>query len=176
MGELHRPASPSPLAGEGLGRGDGGNSRPKTLTEIAARSALIDQRAKSMRSGPTEAEHRLWNILRAKRLPPLKWRRQVRFDDRFIADFVCFAHRLIVEADGGQHGDCGPDAVRDAWFAEQGFNVLRFWNNDILTNAEGVVAAILLAIESSCAADAARPSPQPLPREGGGESPGVPHA
>jgi very-short-patch-repair endonuclease len=128
-------------------------------------------RAKHMRSNPTEAEARLWSILRAKRLGELKWRHQVVFDNRYIADFICFEHRLIVEADGGQHSENVRDAARDSWFADQGFRLLRFWNNDILANPDGVAAAILVAIESSCAADAARPlSPTPLPQGERGSS------
>jgi very-short-patch-repair endonuclease len=160
--------SPSPLAGEGLGRGVGGDSRQKTLAEVKQRRALTVARAKHMRSNPTEAEARLWSILRAKRLGALKWRHQVVFDDRYIADFVGFEHRLIVEADGGQHAENAGDAERDAWFAEQGFRIFRSWNNDILSNSEGVAAAILAAIESSCAADAARPLSRPSPARGKG--------
>jgi very-short-patch-repair endonuclease len=122
-------------------------------------------RAKHMRSNPTEAEARLWTVLRAKRLGGVKWRHQVVLDDRYIADFVCFELRLIVEADGGQHSEDAGDAERDAWLAEQGFRVLHFWNNDILNNREAVAAAILAVVETSCAADAAQPiSPTPLPQ------------
>ena len=116
----------------------------------------------------TWAEARLWSVLRAKRLANFKWRHQVPFDDRYIADFVCFEHRLIVEADGGQHAESVYDAARNAWFAEQGFRILRFWNNDILANGEGAAAAIVAAVESSCAADAAHPLSQPSPARGEG--------
>ena len=175
--------SPSPLAGEGGtraegvgGRGAGGDSRHKTVTEAAARERLMTERAKAMRSSQTDAEHRLWQILRAKRLSDLKWRRQVEFDDRYIADFVCFAHRLIVEADGGQHCESAKDVIRDAWFADQGFRVLRFWNNEILMNPDGVVDTILHAVESFSAADAALPlSPTPPPQGGRGDFDGAHH-
>ncbi|TMJ20085.1 MAG: endonuclease domain-containing protein [Alphaproteobacteria bacterium] len=129
------------------------------------------QRAKHMRTNPTDAEARLWTILRAKRLGAFKWRHQTVFDDRYIADFVCFEHRLIVEADGGQHSESDRDLERDAWFMEQGFRVLRFWNNDILANSDGVAAAIMAVLESSSAADAAQPlSPDPSPARGEGLS------
>jgi very-short-patch-repair endonuclease len=159
--------SPSLLAGEGLGRGVGGDSRQMTLAEVRARRPRMLARAKFMRANPTEAEARLWSILRAKRLGHLKWRHQVVFDDLYIADFVCFEHRVI-ETDGGQHAENIYDAVRDAWFAEQGFRVLHFWNNDILTDEESVATAIVAAVESSCAADAARPLSQPSPARGEG--------
>ena len=160
--------SSSPLAGEGLGRGGGGDSRQKTLARARDRHALLAERAKSMRAHPTDAEARLWSILRAKRLGMLKWRHQVVFDDLYIADFVCFEHRLVVEADGGQHADDGADGDRDAWFQEQGFRLLHLWNNDILSNEDGVAAAILRAVESCRAADAAQPLSQPSPARGEG--------
>jgi very-short-patch-repair endonuclease len=163
MGDIR--SSPSPLAGEGLGRGGGGDSRQKGIAQLRERHALMLQRAKHMPANPTDAEARLWSILRAKRLGPFKWRHQVVFDDRYIADFVCFDHRLIVEADGGQHWRSDRDLDRDHWFIEQGFRVLRFWNNDVLANSDGVAAAIMAALESSGAADAAHPlSPTPLPQ------------
>ena len=173
---------PSPLAGEGGtraegvgGRGASGDSRHKTLAEVRNREQLMKARAKSMRSSPTDAERRPWQILRAKRLSALKWRRQAEFDDRYIADFVCFAQRLIVEADGGQHSESVRDVARDQRFADQGFRVLRFWNHDILTNPDGVVDTILHAVSSFSAADAALPlSPTPLP-QGERGSTGVHH-
>jgi len=121
-----------------------------------------------MRSNPTDAERRLWSILRAGRLGGVRWRRQEIIDDRYIADFICFEHRLIVEADGSQHGENPYDAGRDAYLTEQGFHILRFWNNDILANSDGVVANILDAIEASGAQTRADPTPQPLSRKGRG--------
>jgi very-short-patch-repair endonuclease len=140
--------SPSPLAGEGLGRG----GRPVALA-----------RAKRMRSEPTEAERALWQLLRAKRFVGYKFKRQVPID-RYIVDFVCFANRLIIEADGSQHAESDYDADRDAYLTGQGFRVLRFWNNDILTSTEGVSEAIWAALRD----EASTPSPQPLSRKGRG--------
>lgn len=111
--------------------------------------------AKRMRREPTDAERALWRILRAKRLEAWKFKRQQPIPP-YIVDFVCFAARLAVEADGGQHSDSLRDAVRDPWLEERGFRVLRFWNNDILTNPEGVATAILAALEPL--------SPTPLPQ------------
>jgi len=140
----------------------------KTLSQVLARKALLLDRARHMRSHPTDAERRLWSLLRAGRLEGLHWRRQEIVDDLYIADFLCYEHRLIVEADGGQHGDSPHDAERDAYLAAQGFRILRFWNNDILTNSEGVVTSILDAIDSSGAQTRADPTPQPLSRKGRG--------
>jgi very-short-patch-repair endonuclease len=93
----------------------------------------------------TDAEHALWRILRNRQFEGTKFRRQVPIGP-YIADFACYGARLIIEADGGQHSESSRDAIRDAWFAAQGFRVLRFWNNDILKNAEGVGAAIAMVL------------------------------
>jgi very-short-patch-repair endonuclease len=111
--------------------------------------------AKRMRRAPTDAERKLWSILRAKRLAGWKFKRQEQID-LYIVDFVCFGSRLIVEADGSQHAESTADAQRDAYLSSQGFQVLRFWNNEILTNPDGVATAILAALET--------PLPDPLPQ------------
>ncbi len=98
-------------------------------------------------------------MLRGERLGGLKFKRQEQLGD-YIVDFVCFASRLIVEADGGQHSESGSDAVRDVWLIEQGFQVLRFWNNDILGNPDGVARVILEATQP--------PLPNPSPARGEG--------
>jgi very-short-patch-repair endonuclease len=131
--------------------------------QLHARHTLITERTKAMRREPTDAEARLWSLLRAKRLGGTKWRNQVNFEDRYIADFVCFEHRLIVEADGGQHSGNSHDELRDRWFETQGFRVLRFWNNDILANSDGVASQILNALRttpSPRSASLSRPLPQ----------------
>ncbi|GAA0482371.1 hypothetical protein GCM10009096_25880 [Parasphingorhabdus litoris] len=114
---------------------------PETPEEI------IRRRAKSMRSEPTEAEAKLWTILRAKRLGGYKFRQQVPVD-HYIADFVCFTKKLIVEADGSQHAENSYDQKRDDYLKAQGFRILRFWNNDILNNSDGVATAILAALKA----------------------------
>jgi len=140
----------------------------KTVTDVLARKALLLERARAMRANPADAERRLWSILRAKRLGDLRWRRQVIIDDLYIADFLCFEHRLIVEADGGQHADSNYDGERDSYLKSQGFRILRFWNNDVLTNSGGVAEAILHAIDFLGAQTRADPTPQPLSRKGRG--------
>ncbi|WP_349312333.1 DUF559 domain-containing protein [Brevundimonas subvibrioides] len=69
----------------------------------------------------------MWALLRGRHLEGLKFQRQ-KVIGRYIVDFVCFRHRLIVEADGPQHDDPDADAARDAWLTAQGFRVLRFPN------------------------------------------------
>jgi very-short-patch-repair endonuclease len=139
---------------------------PKTLTEARARKATLLERARYMRAHPTDAERTLWRVLRAKRLDELKWQRQVIIDDRYIVDFICFEHRLVIEADGSQHADNKADEKRDTYLKAKGFQVLRFWNMDILTHIESVAIAIFAAVESPGAQTRAAPSPQPSPVKG----------
>jgi very-short-patch-repair endonuclease len=93
-------------------------------------------RARTLRATMTDAERRLWSVLRSRRLQGYKFRRQ-RPIGPFIADFACIEHRLVVEADGGQHLEGEYDARRTAWLEARGWRVLRFWNNEILANTEG---------------------------------------
>jgi very-short-patch-repair endonuclease len=116
--------------------------------------------ARTMRAKPTDAEHRLWQHLRAGRLPNFKFRRQQPLGN-FIVDFVCLEARLIVELDGGQHNGSATDVARDAWLTSQGLVVLRFWNNEVFENLEGVLERILVQLQAA-------PSPQPLSRRGRG--------
>ena len=90
----------------------------------------------------TDAERKLWFALRDRRFAGFKFRRQVPIGP-FIADFVCFEARLVIEVDGGQHADSIQDQRRDRWFAANKFRVMRFWNNEVRSNLEGVM--ILLA-------------------------------
>ena len=115
--------------------------------------------AKSMRGKPTDAEHRLWQQLRAGRLQHYKFKRQQPME-KYIADFVCFEARLVVELDGGQHNGSSSDVVRDDWLKAQGFIVLRFWNNEVFENLAGVMERILAQLL------ALPPSLQPLSRPG----------
>jgi very-short-patch-repair endonuclease len=98
-------------------------------------------RAKSLRKTSTDAERFLWRHLRTKQVEGLKFRRQEPIG-KYIADFVCFESRVIVEVDGGQHAESEKDIERDGWLESQGFRVLRFWNNDGLLNIEGVLTVI----------------------------------
>ena len=95
-----------------------------------------------MRREPTDAERILWRLLRNGQTAGLKFRRQVPIGD-YIADLVCFDPRVIIECDGGQHADSAYDAARDAWFRAEGYQVMRFWNGEILDNPHGVVETIL---------------------------------
>jgi len=99
--------------------------------------------ARTMRKAPSFHETQLWKLLRDRRLGALKFRRQVPIG-RYVADFVCLRHRLIIETDGPLH-DPDRDMVRDAWLASQGFRVLRFGNAEVSGQPGAVMAAILKA-------------------------------
>ena len=98
-------------------------------------------RARAMRHEPTEAERELWYALRDRRMQALKFRRQAPVGP-YIVDFLCIAHRLVVEADGSQHAENKRDAMRDQWLAQEGYKILRFGNRDILMARESVLATI----------------------------------
>ena len=123
-------------------------------------SHLLRERAKAMRSAPTAAEHRLWQIVRAKRFADFKFKRQVPID-HYIVDFVCLSRRLIVELDGSQHADNLHDVHRDEDLSLQGFQMLRFWNNELFENEDGVAERILDTLRHS-------PLPNPSPARGEG--------
>ena len=114
--------------------------------------------AKVLRSNQTDAEQRLWYHLRAHRFMGLKFKRQKPMG-RYIVDFVCLEQRLIIELDGGQHAEqLAYDRQRDAWLRSQGYTVLRFWNNDVIQQIEGVLEQIRITL-----------SPSPSPTCGRGE-------
>jgi very-short-patch-repair endonuclease len=135
-----------------------------TLAEAQKRRKWLIKRARYMRANPTDAERKLWYLLKQRRLMDLRWRRQEIIDDRYIVDFICFEHRLIVEVDGSQHSDNKADEERDHYLKEQGFHVLRFWNNDILSNIEGVGETVLGATKNIGSQTRAAPTPNPLPQ------------
>jgi primosomal protein N' (replication factor Y) len=99
------------------------------------------ERARDLRQNATEAERKLWQLLRSRHLAAAKFRRQHPIGP-FIADFACPDAKLIVEADGGQHAESDADERRTAWLQTHGWRVCRFWNNDILGNPEGVLLSI----------------------------------
>ena len=98
-------------------------------------------RARQLRRDRTEAEDRLWYALR-ERLPAHKWRFQTPFHP-YHADFVCMKARLVIEVDGGQHGARkASDDRRTRHFEALGYRVMRFWNHEVLSNTDGVIASI----------------------------------
>ena len=123
---------PLPLDGGGLGWG---------WCKIGNRLTNI---SKALRKRGTDAENRLWFHLKGKQLEGIKFRRQEPIG-KFIVDFVAYEKRLVIELDGGQHAeenDQAKDIQRDEWLNSQGFRVLRFWNNEVMQNLEGVLETI----------------------------------
>src|SRR3984957_15771347 len=125
-------------------------------------------RARAMCAAPTDAELRLWRLLRDRRLSGFKFRRQVPVGP-YIVDFLCVGAKLIVEADGSQHAESPRDTARDAYLVRQGWKVLRFWNNEVLRNREGVLETIFAhAQERQDRPSAVTPSARHLLPEGEG--------
>jgi adenine-specific DNA-methyltransferase len=106
------------------------------------KKAKLIQTARNLRKYPTKAEAILWQVLRNKNLEGFRFRRQHPIGP-YIADFFCPKKKLIIEVDGGQHAEQGKkDAERTAFFESKGCRVIRFWNNEVLGNIQGVVDRI----------------------------------
>jgi very-short-patch-repair endonuclease len=97
--------------------------------------------ARNLRVNQTDAETVLWNRIRNRQIDGHKFALQVPILG-YICDFVCRERRLVIEVDGGQHNGSTADAMRDRRLTEDGYRVLRFWNNDVLGNIEGVLMTI----------------------------------
>ena len=115
--------------------------------------------AKSLRKSQTDAEIKLWYYLRAHRFMSLKFKRQKPIG-QYIVDFVCIEQKLIIELDGGQHAEqVEADEKRTGFLESEGYQVLRFWNNQVLQEMESVLEAIHTEFALS---------PTPLPHAGEG--------
>jgi very-short-patch-repair endonuclease len=116
-------------------------------------------RARTLRQNITEAERRIWQILRSNRMKGYKFRRQAPIC-HYITDFVCHEARLIVEIDGGQHDRSFPrETERSGLLQSEGYRILRFWNDKVLGNLDGVYQTIAAALGPS-------PPPEPSPIKG----------
>jgi very-short-patch-repair endonuclease len=120
--------------------------------------------ARRLRKNSTRAEQKLWRYLSSRSLGGFKFERQEPIGP-YVADFVYREKRLVIEVDGGQHAENSDDAERDRRLAEHRYRVLRFWNNEVLGNIEGVWEIIFAA-----ASAATPPHPNPLPARGERES------
>jgi very-short-patch-repair endonuclease len=133
----------------------------------AAVSERQRNRAKQLRRATTRAETLLWRYLKANRIDELSFRRQVPFRN-YIADFVCLSVKLIVELDGESHDFTErqkADQHRDAFFESEGFHILRFTNEQVMSNLEGVVEVIRQVASSRASG---LPPSLTLPHKGGG--------
>ena len=111
-----------------------------------ARRHFLTSRSRRLRRDATDAERKLWSVLRSRQLNGFKFRRQVEIDG-YVADFLCAERRLIIEVDGGQQ-TAENDACRTAYLESQGFRIIRFWNHDVLQNLDGVWTTIEAALTS----------------------------
>lgn len=125
-------SSPSPLVGEG------GGAQRAAPGEGALPPVPF---ARKLRETMTDAERKLWHVLKDRRFAHLKFRRQVPMG-RYVADFLSHEARLVVEIDGSQHADSKSDSVRDAWFSREGYDTLRVWNRDVLAELNVVLGTI----------------------------------
>ena len=134
--------------------------------------------ARQMRANDTDAEKRLWRILRNRKLGGFKFRRQVPVG-RYIVDFYCHEGKLVVEADGGQHSEPAAakyDNDRAVFLARQGIRVLRFWDHDVLKHTDAVREQVYRELTERASqegeASVVPPHPNPLPEgEGAMQSP-----
>ena len=109
---------------------------------------MANERARELRRNQTAAERKLWRSLRLLKRDGFHFRRQAPIG-HFIVDFACISSRLVIEVDGGQHNaEAGrnSDESRDADLRRRGFTILRFWNNDVMANPEGVMEAVRRAL------------------------------
>ena len=153
---------PSPPAGEGAerrGREAGEGARPRTKA------------ARRLRSQMTDAERKLWFALKDRRFQSFKFRRQVPIGP-YIADFLTYDSRLVVEVDGGQHAESARDAERDRWLVENDFRIVRFWNDDVLSNLEGVLTALATELHNTPHPTSRLRSTSPSPARGEGKKEG----
>lgn len=120
---------PSPLMGEGGERSE------------RVRVTVADARPRQLRRNATDAEMRLWQAIRDRQLSGYKFRRQQRIG-RYVVDFICHEARIVIEVDGGQHA-VADEEERTRRIESDGYRVIRFWNNEVLTNLDGVLTAIL---------------------------------
>jgi very-short-patch-repair endonuclease len=144
--------SPSPLVGEGARRADEGwqsvPQRPSRIPPKANRHEVkprLRAFARRLRTASTEEEQLLWSTLRNRRFAEFKFRRQVPIG-RYIVDFACHSAHLVVELDGSQHAASSRDFARDAAIAQQGYRILRVWNNELTHAHDSVLDAIWHAL------------------------------
>jgi very-short-patch-repair endonuclease len=159
--ERHAPF-PLPLVGRGGAEGAGVGIVYDRVTRMP-HSAITKRtrvQARSMRRAPTDAERRMWWILRSLKPLGMHFRRQAPIG-KYVADFAWHEGKLVVEIDGGQHAEAqhSYDERRTTWLESQGYRVIRFWNTEVLKAPRSVGEAVLLAASKN-------PTPNPSPPSG----------
>ena len=123
-------------------------------------------KARQLRKNMTDAERTLWRHLRLRQFAGYKFRRQQPIG-KYIVDFVCFENKLVIEFDGSQHSEeVVYDLERSSWLEEQGFRVLRFWDNQVFNETEGVKEMIIGALNNPSYTPHLIPPPQGGRRSG----------
>lgn len=123
---------------------------------MSANSSTLKQNSKRLRRNETDAERKLWMHFRSRQMNGFKFRRQQPIG-RYIVDFFCPEQRLVIELDGGHHADqVQADQRRTEFLTKAGYRVLRFWDNEVLTDTEAVLQKIVNELN--------HPSPSPLPQ------------
>ena len=167
MSRFNVPPHPRPfsLREKGAITSVGRCSSPSPLRERAGvRAKITEQLSKNLRKNQTKAEIKIWRHLKNRALAGYKFRRQCPIGP-YIVDFVCFEKMVVIEIDGGQHAEqLKEDARRTAYLKYRGFEVLRFWNNEVLVNTDSVLCAILETLINSPS------SPTLLPTGEGGQA------
>ena len=136
-------------------------------TADKAYDQLPTERSRELRNNATPAERKLWRYLGNRQLRGIRFNRQVVIRP-YICDFVVRSEKLVIEIDGGQHGDAiAYDKVRTTFLEGKGYRVLRFWNNDVLANIEGVVSRIESVLDDRPSPSRLRRSSPPAPAGGG---------
>jgi len=149
--EQHPPPNLPPSQKRAMG---GGIEEPvgdyrEVRRRVFELASTMKEYARALRKNMTDAENRVWYFLRGKRLNGYRFIREHPIGP-YIADFVCRQQKVIVELDGGQHADAAEyDEKRTEFLKEKGYKVLRFWNNDVFSNIEGVLEAVLAVLEGS---------------------------
>ena len=123
---------------------------------------MLLARARELRKNQTASERKLWDALRNRSFDGLRFRHQAPIG-HCIVDFVCHEARLVIEVDGVTHVDEPKDKLRDTWLRSRGYTVLRFWNNEVMGNLDGVLEIIR-------AGASGHPPPRPSPARGEGDS------
>jgi very-short-patch-repair endonuclease len=132
----------SPFVGEVVTRRDESRGVERVRGKLMQLTSRLKRFQKALRTAQTDAEHKLWYQLRNRHFQGFKFRRQHMLCG-YIVDFVCLETKLIIELDGSQHFDRKLyDEARTLELQKEGFMVLRFWNNDVLLNIEGVLEVI----------------------------------
>jgi len=146
--------------------GEGGEGVSFQLPVRHSASRRDIRRARRLRTEMTDAELRLWMRLRCEQIDGYRFRRQVPMGP-YVVDLVCLKARLVLEVDGSQHAkQAGLDKQRTVWLASRGFKVLRFWDNDVLQQTDGVVEVVRAALAEtpSLSLPARGREPKMLPR------------